>query len=310
MQPPAKIGEKYPGVGKGVALMLLSALAFGVMPIFIKLAYAEGVGLNTLLALRFSIAGAIMWLLWAYQHRRGARVAVTRALLLPVIAMGGLGYVGQSFSYYQAIDLIPASATALLLYTYPILVTVLAWLLLKERLTLRKALALSVAMVGALMVLGVVSLSGGQSYNFGALNPQGVAWALGAALIYSLYIIAGARFTRDLPPIYSSAVIISSAALVYLLWGLAAGGLYLGLTPYGWLWVCGIAFVSTVLAIALFFAGLPLVGASRAAIISTVEPAVTVVLAHFALQEALALEQLLGGTLILVSVLMVQQRGT
>src|SRR5438874_7501464 len=137
---------------RGVLFVVASAALFGVMPILIKLAYGEGVNTKTLLALRFSIAAVGMWLVWALQTRRASRRQSFRpGVLLPLVGMGalGLGYVGQSFSYFTALGIISASATGLLLYTYPTLVTLLAWLFFRERLTLIKLGALALASVGA-----------------------------------------------------------------------------------------------------------------------------------------------------------------
>jgi len=194
----------------------------------------------------------------------------------------------------------------LLLYTYPILVTLLAWLLLHEHMDGRKIVSLSIATVGALMVLGIfTSLFFGGS-GLGNLNPTGVFWGLSAAGIYSLYIIAGARFTPNISPIFASTVIITSAAVVYTVWGLLAGEIHLNLTWDAWFWSILIALICTVVAIVTFFAGLATVGPSRAAIVSTLEPAVTVILAAPILHETTTLEQLFGGALILCAVLLLQ----
>ena len=295
-------------------MVLLSAVAFGLMPVFAKLAYAEGTNLSTLLAVRFALAAVTIWAIWAVAGARirteGGKAAVPWArLVLPLVALGALGYVGQSFSYFTALGEISASATGLLLYTYPILVTVLAFVIYREPLTPRKLVALALASVGALLVLGIFSsLIGAGGANLGALRPSGVAWALTAAAVYSLYIIAGTRFTRDVSPLFASAVIITSAALVYLLWGGPAGQLRFDFGLMGWVWALAIALVSTSLAITAFFVGLPETGPSRAAIISTLEPAVTVMTAALVLGEHISLEQLLGGALILVSVLVLQYR--
>ncbi len=294
-------------MNRGFLLVLLSAAAYGFQPILAKLAYAEGVQTLNLLTLRFSIAGLLMWGIWAYQVRRGARAEIRRGTLVPLVLLGAVGYVGQSFAYFKAISLISASATALLLYIYPPLVTLLAWLLFRERLTLLKVLALCLASIGLLMLLGVLSsLLGAGTFGFGDLRLDGVAWALSAASIYAFYIIAGARFTGRIAPVFSSAVIISSAALVFLVWASLSGSLNLNITPLGLVWAAAIALIPTVLAITLFFAGLRIIGASKAAIVSTVEPAVSILAASIILGETVTLEQALGGALILVSVLVLQ----
>jgi len=294
---------------RGTLLVLVSAAAFGGLPIFAKLAYSEGVNLKTLLTFRFTIAAAIVWLLWAVQVGRGERISWrdVRMGIIPLVALGAIGYVGQSFSYFSAVNIISATATSLLLYTYPIIVVILSRIFLKEQLTRQKLFALVLAATGAMLVLGlgsaILSPSGSA---LGNLEPSGVAWALAASLIYSAYIVVGARHTASVSPIYSSAVIISSAALIYTLWSILSGELQIGVSPMGLVWAIGLALISTVVAISTFFAGLRWVGPSRAAIISTLEPTVTVFLAALILQENITFEQIAGGVLILAAVIVLQ----
>jgi drug/metabolite transporter (DMT)-like permease len=68
--------------------------------------------------------------------------------------MGALGYAGQSFCYYEALALVPAGLVALLLYLYPAIVTVLAVLILRERISKLKILALLLALGGAAFTIG------------------------------------------------------------------------------------------------------------------------------------------------------------
>ena len=75
------------------------------------------------------------------------------------------------------------------------------------------------------------------------------------------------------------------------------------MTAAGWGWLAGIAVVSTVAAVSLFFAGLKRVGPTTASILSTVEPVVTVVLAFLVFGELLGVLQLVGGALVIAAVL-------
>jgi drug/metabolite transporter (DMT)-like permease len=298
----------------GIALVVLSAVSFGAMPIFAKLAYEQmdfpqASEVKTLLAIRFCLAAICMWLLWAWQRRTGKAepVILRPATIIPLMLMGALGYVGQSFSYFTAIGIISASATGLLLYTYPMLVTLMAWLFYREALTPRRLTALALATLGALMVLGVLGpLLGLGGSSLGVIDPVGALWAIAAAVIYSVYIIVGTRFTAGVPPIFASTIIISSAAVVYTVWGTLSGELRLDIGWEVWLSATAIAIICTAIAIVTFFAGLKLVGPSRAAIASTFEPAVTVLLAALILQERIAPEQIVGGALVLSSVLVLQ----
>src|SRR5438105_10943213 len=131
------------------------------MAVLAKLAYGEGLDPVTLLALRFSIACAGMWATWGWRYRQGGRAQLAPGRIWPLVGLGAVGYVGQSFSYFTAVEWIPAAATGLLLYTYPILVTLLAWVFYREALTGRKVVALGMASAGGVLVLDILALGGG-----------------------------------------------------------------------------------------------------------------------------------------------------
>jgi drug/metabolite transporter (DMT)-like permease len=102
--------------------------------------------------------------------------------------------------------------------------------------------------------------------------------------------------------IQSSLVIFASAGAVY--WTLALfAGPHLPVSPGGWLVVCGMAVIATVVPVAAFLAGMKRIGPTDASMLSTFEPAVTVVLAALLLGERLKPIALLGGALILAAAL-------
>lgn len=281
------------GQRSGVFWILASAAAFGALGIFGKLAYAGGLGLPTLLAARFGLAAVLMWAIVAV---RGLSPRVSLRTLVGLLLMGAVGYVGQAFSYFTALLTIQAATTGLLLYTYPSLVALLAWLLLRQKLTRAGAIALLMATVGCALVLGGLAALPGRA------DSAGVAWGLAAALIYSLYIIAGARLTASVQPLVASAYIITAAAVVFWVGGLLGGTLDFRVTAGGWAAVVGMALICTVLAIAAFVTGLAQVGPARASILSTVEPVITMLLAVLVLGEQINAGQILGGGLILGAV--------
>ncbi len=284
----------------GVLWLLASAAGFGAMAIFAKLAYAAGLALPTLLAGRFTIAAVIMWAL-VVGRRLPLRVPARR--LAGLLVMGGVGYVGQAFAYFTALQTIPAATTSLLLYTYPALVTLLAALVLKQRVSAVGLVALLLAGAGCLLVLGgPAALPGGTT-----LDPTGIAWGLAAAGIYSVYIIAGTRITAGIHPLVAATYIISAAATVYMAAGVLGGTLQPDVPLAGWAAMGAIALICTVLAIAAFFAGLARLGPARASILSTGEPVFTLALAALVLGETIQPIQLIGGALILAAGLVVSR---
>lgn len=257
---------------QGALYVALSAAAFGAMAIFGRYAYAGGVDVLGLLIVRFAIGGTV---LAAIAWRRGVVWPRGRALM-PLVAMGALGYVGQSFCYFTALRHAQASLVALLLYLYPAFVTLLAAWWLGERLTRAKGVALVLCVAGSALMVG-----GGHG------EPFGIALALGAAVVYSLYIVGGTKATRGVDPLATTAIICVSATAALVL----------------------IALVSTVAAMLAFFAGLERLGAARTSMLSTLEPVVTVALAALLFGEALSPLQWAGGVAILAAVLALVRAG-
>jgi drug/metabolite transporter (DMT)-like permease len=101
-------------------------------------------------------------------------------------------------------------------------------------------------------------------------------------------------------------VIISGAAVAFGLLAALNHQLALPVALSGWAVAVGLAVVPTMLAISLFLAGLPRVGAARAALLSTWEPVVTVGLAVLLLGDRMSPIQVLGGVLVLAAVMVVQ----
>ncbi|MFC6566490.1 DMT family transporter [Actinoplanes utahensis] len=295
----------------GPALCLSSAACFGAMAIFGKLAYAAGVPSGTLLLVRFGLAAALLALL--LMLRPGLRrdpmspgpttgaVGTTPMLLVTALALGAVGYALQASLYFSALEFMDASILSLVFYAYPLLVTLTAVLLGRDRLTPGRCVA-SVAASGgtSLVLLG----TGGMD-----LHPFGAVLAIGAAVTYTGYILIADSVVRRLPPVKLAALVMAGAAFTMAVRSLVTGGADLGFGWRGWFWLVCIAAVSTVLAMLTFFAGLRRTGPSTAAILSTFEPVVTASLAALTLGEVLTPLQVAGGLLVVASVAALQLRG-
>jgi drug/metabolite transporter (DMT)-like permease len=266
------------------------------MAIFAKEAYRSDVSVTALLALRFTLAAGAFWAIVAARRAgSGAARTPTRRVVLVGLALGGIGYAAQSGAFFGALTHIDASLAALLLYTYPALVFGIAIAIGRERADRPRVLALMLATAGAALVL-----AGGGA---GALDPLGVCLALGAAVLYSLYILVSDRVVGRIDPFLLGALITTGAAVTLSSAGLATGSLRLGFEPAGWAWIAALGLGSTVVAISAFMTGLDAVGPATAAIVSTFEPVVTVALAMLWFGERLGPVQVAGGAIVLIAVL-------
>jgi drug/metabolite transporter (DMT)-like permease len=283
----------------GTLLCLGSAAAFGAMAVFGKLAYGDGATVGTLLAVRFVLAAALFWaLVLAGGAAQEVRALAGRDIGVGLV-MGGCGYALQAGCYFAALERIDASLLSLLLYTFPAIVAGAAVALGRERMDGRRLAALGLAFGG----LGLVVAGAGA----GALDPLGAALGLGAAVVYSTYILVSDGIVARVRPRVLSALVCTGAAASLTVGSALLGELRPGeLTAAGWGWLACLAVVSTVASIGLFFAGLRRVGPTTASILATVEPLVTVLLAFLVFGETLGVVQVVGGGFVLAAVLVLQ----
>src|SRR4051812_35289364 len=273
----------------GAFFVLASAVAYGVMPVFGKLAFEAGVGVATLLFLRFVIAAPILWTAVAL---RGA-LPRDRGPVLRALALGAVGYAMQAGLYFMALKRMDAGPLSLILYSYPALVTGAAILLRRESASRRRLVALVTASGGLVLVLAGAGVA--------SLDLAGCALGAGAALTYTTYILVSDGVTKTLEPLPLAALVSTGAMVTLGVVAAGTGALDLGFEPVGWLWLGLAALVSTVGAVVLFFSGMSRVGPSSAAILSTLEPPVTVALVFVTFGEALGAVQLLRALAVLAA---------
>jgi len=275
-------------------MVLTSASAFGTLSILAKLAYRAGLGTQQTLAFRFVLAAIGMWGLALFMRQNPLRFR--RRDLVTLIALGAVFYTAQSLTYFTALRSLPASLCVLIAYIYPSLVVLAGWLFLRRSVSAWHGVALIASF------LGVALLVGGAHFQ--------IAWALICAIasptIYTGYILLGERVMGSVPAVGASAVIVSGAAIAFCIIAAFTGELALPVTAQGWAVGFAIALIPTMVAISLFLAGLPRIGAARSSLLSTWEPVVTVLLAVVLLGDRLSLVQVLGGVLVLLAVGVVQ----
>ena len=276
----------------GVAIVLVSATAFGTNAILAKLAYEAGLGTSQTLAFRFVLGAAGMWAIAIALRQNPLRFP--RRRLITLLALGGVFYTAQSLTYFTALRTLPASLCVLIAYIYPSQVVIAGWLFLRRRISVWQAVALVASFSGVVLLVGGAQLQ--------------LAWALifaiAAPTIYTGYILLGESVMNDVPAVGAAAVIITGAGIAFSIIAGVQGELALPATAGGWAVVLAIALIPTMIAISLFLAGLPRIGAARASLISTWEPVVTVALAVALFGDSFTVVQVLGGVLILAAVML------
>ncbi|HUH15257.1 MAG TPA: DMT family transporter [Gaiellaceae bacterium] len=278
----------------GVLLCLLAGATFALQPVLVRLAFDGGAGVASVGAVRFALAAGVLALL-----ARRALVRAPRAVLLPPFVLGLTLYGLETGLFFASLERIDVSLASLLMCGYPALVVAGAVLLRREQASRRRVAALAVALAGVALVL-----AGGVG---GALDPLGIALALSAAVAYAAYVLVSDRLLGTTPPLVLATMLCAGAAVAFGLGGATTGSLQApGAATLGLL--VAIALVATVLPVAAFLGGVRRIGPSRATILGTVEPPVTIGLSALVFAERLGPVQLLGAGLVVSAVVILQLR--
>jgi len=303
----------------GVALVVVSACAFGSGGLFAAPVYAAGVGWIVLLSWRFLVGGAIAWAwLLLSRERRAALRAISRRELTVTAALGLL-YVGNSATYFGALETVPVSLAALIIYIYPAVVAVLSIRFARRLPGRRPWIALGVALLGIVLALGGIPAT--------EMPPVGgLILIVASPLIYAVWIILAARFSGERNASEASAAGEGSSAEAGAAAAIAMPVMMISTTVFFWTlalttrqpvlpaeipaaaWpgLLGVAVVSTALAILTFYAGARRIGAAQASLVSTIEPVWTIALAGILLGQTLTPVQLVGGVLVIAGVVIAQ----
>jgi drug/metabolite transporter (DMT)-like permease len=136
---------------KGAALLVTAACGYGLIPVFAAYAYKGNVSTSTLLFLRFFIAALFLLVLVFVKYNK---IYITKKEWFFFFLLGAVLYNIQSRCFFMSIELIPASLTSLILYTYPAIVMVLSAIFYKEKITLKTTGSIGVVFIGLIMLLG------------------------------------------------------------------------------------------------------------------------------------------------------------
>ncbi len=274
----------------GFIYVLLAGIGFGFLGIFGRLAYQSGLSVGELLTFRFTLAAIILF--------AGLLLFKPKYLLLnlkQILISGGLGVFGYAvFStlYFKSLEGISVALAALLLFTFPIFVSLGSHFIFKEKMPRRQILSLILACIGLIILL------------WGPLVVDSLAsviFAITAAMAYSVYVLLSGRYQQKVAPLSSSLYVITSAAIALFAYHQPSFSRIPLLTSYQLSIIFGIALVSTIGPLTLFLAGLQKLSSAKASIIVMVEPVVAAIAAWVLLGEQLSLQHLIGAGLVMLA---------
>ena len=293
----------------GAGLVVLAAVCFGTLGPVSRLAFDAGVDALTLVLWRAVIGGLFVAGTALVLGRLGQVVA--RPLgEIPlrhrfILVVAGLANALLNLAVLTAISRISIALALLVFYTYPALVALVATAFFGERLDAVRWVALGVSLFGlALVVLG--------AGDVGQLDLVGVGLAFIGALCQVVYSLSARHGFPSVPSPKAAGATFSVAAATYLLVAILIGQAgELGSPLASSSALAPVVFAGIIgagIATMAWIIGIRILGAPRAAIISTLEPVVGVALAALFLAEIPTPLQVAGGACIVGAAIVVQRR--
>jgi drug/metabolite transporter (DMT)-like permease len=302
------------GAGRlGMVCVAIAAMLFASKGIFGKLLYQRGVGFEVLVTVRALFAMPLFgWMAFRSagaakpSDQAGAAAGANaasrirgRAFLAAVIAGVVCYYIGALVDFW-ALMLIDASVERVLLFSYPAMVVMIGAVIDRRAPEARVVWAMLLTYAGIFFAMGGIDVAELEANLFGA------GLVLIAALTTAIYFLIGAKYTRELGSTRFAAIAMISAALLLAIHFAVFRSFDEVRALDGTEWL-----LLAVLGIACMFVpgllqaeGMRRVGASRAAIGSTIGPPTTIVLAALFFSERLNPWQILGSAMIVGSVLL------
>ena len=282
-------------------MVAVGAILLAGKGLFAKALYGMGLTFHDVAAIRSVLAvPGFALLAWLYRSHisRTPDVMTHRKDLLLAAAVGLLCYYLGALANFYALTIVAASVERPLLFAYPIFVVLITTLLH------RRAPSKPVVLALLLTTMGVTLVTGALNASLTAEQWTGIGWISFCSFTIAIYFLVSAKLTQRLGSSFFTFIAMTSAAVGFLgHYQIARGWQNIDLSGSAWLMLAALIVFSTVLPLLLMAEGVRRVGASRAALISTLGPPATAIMAYYLTGEMLTLSQLAGIGLVIIGVL-------
>lgn len=272
---------------------IITGVTYGLNPLFAVPLMQSGASVSSILFFRYGIAvlllGAFLWL-----TKQSFRVTLKQAGVLLIL---GLLYTGSSLFLFEAYNYIASGLATTLIFLYPVLVA-LIMVFLRVVPSWPVWLSIVATFVGVLVMT--------QSDGTQTINPIGVLYSLGSALVYALFIVI----------INRSQVIRSLSSSVLTFYSLVVGtmvflskiitsdtGITTGLEePMAWWSLAGLAVFPTIISTATLALATRNIGATKASVLGVFEPITAILVGTMVFGEPLTTNIIIGIVIAVVAV--------
>jgi drug/metabolite transporter (DMT)-like permease len=282
----------------GYALVAVGATLFSTKAIFIKLAFRDDVNATLLVAWRMIFSTPIfaaIGLVALVLNKNSGGPKPSRNIVFASAAVGALGYGISAYLDFKGLEFISAQLERLVLFTYPLFVMFLGALFFGQKITRHGIFASVLTYAGLAIVVGLDLPSGGWA------TVTGVALVLGCAVTFAFNQLYAKNLITVMGSVFYTTVSMIAGGFAAVFIHAVSDGDFSASSYFLWM-AFGCAIFATVLPIFCINAGLARTSAQTVAMISTISPLVTIILAVWILGEPFTPADAIGSALVLAGV--------
>ncbi|MBM9499030.1 EamA family transporter [Leptospira sp. 201903071] len=287
----------------GAALVLVGAVFFSAKAIFVKLIYRYDIDSITALTLRMLFA--IPFFAWiAFRSRKKENsVKLSNKDWTLIFALAFLGYYLASLFDFIGLEYISAGLERLTLFVYPTIVLVISSFLYKRKIKGIEVFAILLSYSGiAVAFLGDIQTEGPEAI-------KGVLFVFASAVAYSLYLVGSESLIPKIGSVKFTSYLMLLSGLIVVFHFLITKDLSLLVQSRPvYLYGLALGILTTVIPAYFTSEGIRMIGSGRAAIVGSVGPISTILLAWIFLGEAITSTGMAGTFLVLAGVLSIGKK--
>jgi len=288
---------------KGIALVLLGAVCFSIKAILIKLAYQYSVDAVTLLMLRMCFSLPFFLVVLSLYKRKETEEKATGQDLVKIMLLGVLGYYVASIFDFWGLEHITAGLERLVLFSYPTIVVLISFFVLKKPITKTILASLILTYLGIFIIFSDGKIGGNGNVYLGA------SLIFVSAITYAAYLVGSGNLIPKIGSVlFNAYAMIVACVAIILHFAIAQPTNLLELNPEVYYYAFAIAIISTVIPTFLVAEGINLIGASKASIVASVGPVISIFLGYTFLNEPVTIIEMIGTLFVMGGVLLISYK--
>lgn len=277
----------------GVVFVMLAGAGYGTGPWFAQNLERNGANPMGFLTARFVVSAAILLAVRLIRMHGAKWPSFNDAM--KIFLLGAFGFFVSPLLYFIALHDLDSGLVVVIFYIYPALAILLSWAVYKHKPNRVIVVCLFTTLAGVWLTAGQV----------GDGNFKGILITFLSAIGHAIYVVAAGTISKKADPLTMLTIALIGAASAFVLVSLLGPS---SLDPkfpvnsQGWLLILTMAFLITIVATALFFAGIKRIGPGVTSMVETFEAVVTISIGVLFMNETVTAIQILGTVIVLGSI--------